>query len=163
MKSTKYETVIKPNMNLICEWVSKGYTSKTIADKLHIAVSTFKKYKKEHKELSDAFARAQEEPNEKVENALFKRACGYRWVKVKIRQHIGRDGKIIELTDKETVDVPPDPTTLMFWLTNMSPDKWRYRPETKQELSEEEAGGVVELPSIVEITAPEYENEMQNQ
>lgn len=157
MKPTKYETVIKPNMARICEWVSKGYTTKTIADKLHIAVSTFKKYKKEHKELADAFARAQEEPNEEVENALFRRARGYSWVRVKTKQQLNRDGKIIELKETENVEVPPDPTTLMFWLTNMMPDKWSYHPENRLDVSEEEIGGVVELPSIVEITEPEHE------
>ncbi|MBR3279931.1 MAG: hypothetical protein IKG01_13680 [Lachnospiraceae bacterium] len=124
-----YEDNVQPYLKQISEWVEQGCTKKAIAENLKVPEGTFYAYLKRHSELREAFTRAQVVPNEKVENALFKRACGYQWTETKVKQALDRNGNIVELTETRTVDVAPDPTSIIFWLTNMMRDKWKKMPE----------------------------------
>ena len=105
---------MQPYLDKITEWVKEGCTKKAIAKNLGVPEGTFYAYLKKHSELCEAFKRAQVVPNEKVENALFKRACGYQWTEVKVKQALDRNGNIVELTETRTVDVAPDPTSIIF-------------------------------------------------
>ena len=71
MAKSKYETHVLPNLDKIIKWAKDGATAKKIADNLHIAYSTFRKYLDEGQEgderyaaLSAAFAQACEVPDE---------------------------------------------------------------------------------------------------
>ncbi len=140
-----YEDNVQPYLDKISEWVKEGCTKKAIAKNLGVSVAFFYKCLNEHKELVDAFTRAQEVPNEKVENALFRRACGYQWTEVKVKQALDRNGNIVELTETRTVDVAPDPTSIIFWLTNMSRDKWKKMPDAA-EIAEQAVKAIAVIP-----------------
>ena len=144
-RRASYEENIKPYLDKITEWAKEGCTKKQIYDNLHVSKNLFYKALSEHKELEDAFKRAQEIPNEKVENALFKRACGYQWTEVKVKQVLDRDGNIVELTETRTVDVAPDPTSIIFWLTNMMRDKWKKMPDAA-EIAEQAVKAIAVIP-----------------
>ena len=154
MAKSKYETHVLPYLDKITAWAEAGVTAKDIAANLHIAYSTFRKYLDEGQEgderyaaLSAAFAQACEVPDEQVEAALFKRACGFEYVETKREQKVDLAGNIVELVTTTTKVVPPDPTSAMFWLTNCRPDRWKYNPEPAG-ADESEGSGVVVIPEV---------------
>ena len=59
----------------------------------------------------------------RVENALFKRATGYTEIVTEIIEG-GKDGRRVKTTEKH---IPPDTASIIFWLKNRCPDKWRDR------------------------------------
>ena len=155
-KPSKYQTHVQPYLDKIADWVSKGAAQDEIAKNLHITKSTLALYlkkgrdgEKPYSDLSDAFAQACEVPDDNVEAALYKRACGYTWVEEIEEEKLDRNGNIVLLKRKRTVDVPPDPTSAMFWLANRRKDKWKYKPADEPESRDSETG-VVLMPEIKE-------------
>ena len=149
-----YEERIQPWIDKIAAWAEAGATIKEIAGKLDLAVSTLKKYlalgrqgDDRYTALSDAFSRACEVPDDNVEAALYKRACGYSYEEVRCEQKLDRAGNVVELTTKTVRDVPPDPTSAMFWLTNRRPGTWAYRPKDADE-DQQESRGVIMIPEV---------------
>lgn len=160
MAKSKYESNVAPHLGKIEAWAREGATAKEIAGKLHIAYSTFRKYldlgnqgDERYMALSAAFARACEEPDDHVEAALYKRACGFEYVETKREQRVDRAGNIVELVTTTTKTVPPDPTSAMFWLANRRPGMWKYRPDDGDG-DDAEAGGVVLLSPVMENPGP---------
>lgn len=163
MAKSKYETHVLPNLDKIIKWAKAGATAKEIAGKLHVAYSTFKKYLDlgrkgdgRYTDLSDAFAQACEVPDEQVEAALFKRACGFEYIETRREQKLDRLGNVVELVTTINKVVPPDPTSAMFWLTNRKPETWKYKPET-QDGDEDEGSGVVLLSPVMDNPGPPTE------
>lgn len=163
MAKSKYETHVLPNLDKIIKWAKDGATAKEIAANLHIAYSTFRKYLDEGQEgderyaaLSAAFAQACEVADDEVENALYKRACGYRCEEITVEEKLDRDGCVHTLTKKVTRDVPADPTSAMFWLTNRRPDRWKYKPQ-ETDGDEDEGSGVVLLSPVMDNPGPPTE------
>lgn len=54
MRPSKYESHVKPRLEEITEWRSRGWTHQQIADALHIDVAVLYKYKKQYNELNEA-------------------------------------------------------------------------------------------------------------
>lgn len=165
MAKNKYETHVLPNLEKITSWAKAGGTSKDIASKLKIAYSTFRKYLDEGEKgderytaLSEAFAQACEIPDDNVETALYKRACGYQYTEETKEEKLDKSGKVVVLRKSVVRDVPPDPTSAMFWLTNRRRDKWKYKPEAQ---GDEDAGetGVIMLAPAGEEPRPREEGE----
>lgn len=160
MTKSKYETHVLPYLDKITAWAEAGATEKEIADKLHIAGSTFRRYldngekgDERYSALSSAFTRACEEPDNEVEAALYKRACGYRYTSVTEEEKMDRDGTVHTLKKTVVKDVPPDPTSAMFWLTNRRGDRWKYKPEPVDNEGGD-GSGVVQLPAVMEPAQP---------
>ena len=161
MAKTKYETHILPHLDRITAWAAKGATANEIAGKLRVAYSTFRKYRdlgeggdKRYIALADSFAQARRVPDDRVEAALYKRACGMEYTEVKVSESINRrTGELEELTTKTTRFIPPDPTSAMFWLTNRRGERWRYKPGPA-DADGDESGGVVELAPVMESPSP---------
>lgn len=155
MKS-KYESHVLPNLDKITEWAKAGATAKDIAAKLRIAYSTLRKYidlgqdgDERYTALSEAFTQACIVADEQIETALFKRACGYQYEELTTEEKLDRNGTPHLLAKKVIRDVPPDPTSAMFWLTNRRPDRWKYRPQEADEGSDDERG-VIMMPGVSE-------------
>lgn len=168
LPKSKYETHVLPYLERIAAWAEKGATAKEIAGKLNIAYSTFRKYLDEGRQgderyaaLAAAFAQACEVPDDAVEAALFKRACGIEYTEVRKEEVLDRKtGRRETLTTKITKYIPPDPTSAMFWLANRRREKWSYKPEGG---GESEGTGVVELaPVDVEPVMREDEGAVEN-
>lgn len=165
MAKSKYESHVAPFLDKIAKWAEGGASQSEIAVKLNLAVSTFKLYlakgdkgEEPYTDLSDCFRTAVEIPDDNVEAAMYKRACGIEWEeKTYERKWDDIAGCFVEVCVKRvTKFVPPDPTSGMFWLTNRRPDKWRYKPEPHSD--EDEGGtGVVELPAVMAAPAPPSE------
>lgn len=162
MAKSKYETHVLPYLEKISGWAREGATAKEIAGKLKIAYSTFRKYlddgekgDERYSALSAAFVQACEIPDDQVEAALYKRACGIEYEEVKIEETIDRrSGEKVRLETRTTKFIPPDPTSAMFWLTNRRPADWKYRPEGEGGENGENSG-VVLLPPAMDAPGEE--------
>lgn len=167
MAKSKYESHVLPYLDKITDWVSNGATAKETAGKLKVAYSTFRKYLDEGEKgderyvaLSAAFAQACEVPDDNVEAALYKRACGIDYEEKTFEHILDKEtGVRVEVcTKRVTKFIPPDPTSAMFWLTNRRRDKWKYKPEAQ---GDEDAGetGVIMLAPAGEEPRPREEGE----
>ncbi len=99
-------------------------TDEDIADFLGVSIRTLYNWKLSYPEFLHALKRTREEVDAQVEQSLYRRAMGYSHRAVKFFQ---AGGAIIE--KKYTEHYPPDATSMIFWLKNRQPEKWRDRRE----------------------------------
>lgn len=107
-------------LTLLDGWSRDGLTDEQIAHNMGITRSTLAEWKKRFPSISDTLKAGKEVVDYKVENALLKRALGYKETELKMT----KDGTLVQV-EKE---VPPDVTAQIFWLKNRRPDKWRDKP-----------------------------------
>lgn len=120
---TKY----KPEfVELAYEFCSKhGLDDVALSKILHIVPSTLYEWKKEYPKLSEAIKRGKDDYDTgMVEVSLRQRANGYYHPEEKI---FCNNGEI--LTYETTKHYPPDPASMIFWLKNRHPDRWRDKQE----------------------------------
>lgn len=135
---TKYDTHVLPRLLEIEAWARDGVIDEDIAKNLGIAYSTFCEYKK-RSELSEALKKSKAVADIIVENALFKKACGYtvevkKLFKCKVVQYDETTGRKIREEEilregTEETHVPADTTAQIYWLNNRKPEKWRQKQE----------------------------------
>lgn len=105
--------------------------------------------------------------NRRVENAICRRACGYKVAlkktyKVKRVEYDPTTGKkVAEVESLEVgtdeVHVPADLRAGAYWLNNRDPIHWKDHPE--EGTSEDtESGGVVEITAVGEPEQPPAED-----
>lgn len=129
-RKSKYQTHVEPKLLLIEAWARDGMIQEDIAKKLGVAMSSFSEYKNKYPELTEALKRGQEVVDVQVENALLKRAMGYRYDEVTYE-----NGEEVKRVNKE---VQPDVTAQIFWLKNRKPKVWRDKQDV--ELAGKEGG-----------------------
>jgi len=121
-RPTKYNKEYHSN---IIYWMAKtGLTDKQMAGELGITEKTLNNWKNAHEEFLLSLKRGKEEPDSKVEDALYQRALGYSHPEDKIFNQNG-----VPLVVPTIKHYPPDPTAIIFWLKNRRPDKWRDKQE----------------------------------
>lgn len=143
MTKNKYEAFVLPRLQSVRSWVLEGLDEDRIAQRLGVCSRTLKKYKKEHEELGKILEIGRNNIIAGVEDALLKKARGYRYTETKTVDK----GDKVEITTTEK-EMPPDLSAISFLLRNYCPEKWSDKPSVKNE--REAAGGVVILPDILE-------------
>jgi len=114
-------------------WARDGLTDEQIASNMGIAVATVYDWKNRFPEFSEALKRGKEVVDIAVENALLKRAMGYKFDEVTKEAKYVRDEETGEVrhvmveTKRITKEVQPDVTAQIFWLKNRRPGLWRDR------------------------------------
>lgn len=133
MAKSKYETNVKDKLILVEAWARNGLTIEQIANNLGISKTTLYKYMEDHIELSERLKKGKEVIDIEVENALLKRALGYKYEEVTKEKILNRETKQYELkiTKVVTKEVQPDTTAQIFWLKNRKPGEWRDRKEVE--------------------------------
>lgn len=101
-----------------------GATDVEMAQFFKVATSTFYKWKNEFLEFSEALKAGKSASDDRVERSLYHKAVGYTFDSEKVFQN---NGKIIRA--KTVEHVPPDTTSMIFWLKNRRPDLWRDRQQ----------------------------------
>lgn len=110
--------------------VRLGATDRDIADFFEVTETTINNWKLQYPDFLESLKRTKEEVDAQVERSLFHRAMGYSHPAVKMFNIAG------EIVEKEYIEhYPPDPTSMIFWLKNRQPDKWRDRREAPPEPS----------------------------
>lgn len=122
-KSKADEWLEKDKLTLLTAWARDGLTDEQIANNMGIARGTLYEYKNKFIDINDALKKGKEVVDIEVENALLKRAKGYKYEEVTKEL---RDGELV-VTKKVTKEVLPDVTAQIYWLKNRKPDKWREK------------------------------------
>lgn len=102
-------------------WARDGLTDEQIAQNMGICVATLYNWKSKHLEILESLKRGKEVVDRQVENALLKRALGYKYDEVTIEKGVE--------TKRVTKEVVPDTTAQIFWLKNRRPDKWKDKQD----------------------------------
>jgi len=121
-RKSKYDQV-KEDFPLIFRYLVDGLTEVEICKKINISTSAFATYKNQHAELRDLLKEGKGRPNAKVEQALYKSAVGYEYDEQKITTD--ESGKV--KVEKITKYMPPQSTSMIYWLKNREAKKWRER------------------------------------
>lgn len=136
MAKGKYQQWIEPEgLTLLEGWARDGLTDEQIAHNAGITATTLYDWKNRFPEISEALKRGKEVVDIQVENALLKRALGYKYDEVtreKVKDPV-TGFSCLSITKKVTKEVAPDVTAQIFWLKNRRPDKWRDKPAEVEE------------------------------
>ena len=119
--------VIAKNMCLL------GATDKHLADCFEVSEQTINNWKKKYKEFNLALKEGKIYSDAVIAKALFGRAKGMKITEEKITS----DGSIVELKK----ELPPDPTSMIFWLKNRQPELWRDKQD--MELTGKDGGPIL--------------------
>jgi phage terminase len=125
---SKYETEVKPRLVEIEAWKRDGLTDEQICKNLGIVKDTFYKYKEKYADFSDALKKGKEVADIEVENALFKRAIGYKYKEV-IKEVKEVDGKKSTYVKEVIKEMPGDVAAQIFWLKNRKSSKWKDKQD----------------------------------
>lgn len=138
MAKSKWDNV-KDKLILIEGWARDGLTNEQIAENLGIGKTTFYKMIKEHSELFERLKKGKEVIDYEVENALLKRALGYKYEEKTYESIYNKelDMHTEKLTKRVTKQVAPDTTALIFWLKNRKPKQWRDKVDIEGESNKE--------------------------
>ncbi|MBQ8188553.1 MAG: helix-turn-helix domain-containing protein [Lachnospiraceae bacterium] len=122
----KYEEWIEPEGLLRIEgWARDGLTDEQIAANMGIGTRTLYDWKEKYPQILQTLKKGKDIADRQVENALFRRAVGYKAVEtVKERND---EGELV-VTKEVTKEVPPDTAAGIFWLKNRKPNTWRDKP-----------------------------------
>jgi hypothetical protein len=117
-----------------------GQTDAEMAAFFGVAERTIHYWKDAHPDFLQSLKEGKADADAKVAAALYQRALGYSHPDTHISNYQGE----ITITPI-TKHYPPDPVSMIFWLKNRQPDKWRDRVEAEVSVS-----GVGELAGVYE-------------
>lgn len=104
-------------------WKRNGLSKGEIAMNMGISSATLYRWEKDFSLIREALSLGREELVLSAEHALVQKALGYESTE---RHHtIDNEGK--EVIKTVTKHIPPDFSSLQFFLTNMKPDQWKAR------------------------------------
>jgi hypothetical protein len=118
-----------------------GYRDKDLAEFFTVDISTINRWKVEHDDFRECVFAGKDIADGDVVDSLFTRAKGYDRV---TRHQAIAGGQIVML--EETKHIPPDPTSIKFWLTNRQRKLWSERTESAFTDSE---GNSLPPPNII--------------
>ena len=122
MPKPKYEKWLEADNLIRLEgWARDGLTDEQIAHNMGIATKTLYDYKNRYSNISESLKKGKEVVDLEVENALFKRAMGYKYTETTKENGI--------VTKEVIKDMAPDTTAQIFWLKNRKPAQWREKQE----------------------------------
>lgn len=134
-KKDYWKTRVKPKLEMVTGWARNGATDSQIYMNLGIGETTWYRFLNEHEELSEALRLGREDAEVAVENALFKRAVGYRYNEVyrERKKVLDEDGEWtgeweLIVTKKVTKHVQPDVNAQTYWLEHRAPKRWEKNP-----------------------------------
>jgi hypothetical protein len=104
----------------------RGFTDLEVADQFGVGRTTLYRWQIEHPEFRNALKAGKELADDRVVNSLYHRATGYTYDAVKIFMPAGAKKPVIVPYREH---VPPDSTSMIFWLKNRRPEEFRNNPE----------------------------------
>lgn len=123
-RKSKYFTHVKPRLEQIAAWCrNEGALDKDIVKRLGVGMSNYMRYKLDYSELREAL-KSKDEVDNMVENALLKRALGFKEkVRKPMKIRVDQYTESVVYVDEETY-YPPDTTAQIYWTKNRRRDKW---------------------------------------
>lgn len=115
----------KPELAKQAEKLCKlGATDIELADFFGVSDRTICRWQSEFPDFCQALKAGKESADERVERSLYHKAVGYSFDSEKIFQF---QGQIVRAKSRE--HVPPDATSMIFWLKNRRREQWRDRQD----------------------------------
>lgn len=106
-------------------WARDGLTDTQIAHNIGVTERSFTDWKTRFSSISSALKKGKAPADIEVENALYKRAIGYDYEETVTEIYKGADGVERQHIRKIKKHLPPDPTSMIYWLKNRKPQFWR--------------------------------------
>ncbi len=138
MAKGKYEQWLTTEGLLQLEaWARDGLTDEQIAHNMGIGTTTFYRWKNDYREIRESLKKGKEVVDIEVENALLKRALGYKYVEVtkervtELNPHTGEPESKLVVTKEVVKEVQPDVGAQIFWLKNRKPNMWRDKQQVE--------------------------------
>lgn len=131
MAKGKFQKWLEPDGLLLLEgWARDGLTDEQIAKNCGITASTLYAWKDKYSEIWEALKKGKEVVDIQVENALLRRALGYKAKEVTREKVVDpvTGFSCLSVTKEVMKEVAPDTTAQIFWLKNRRADKWRDKP-----------------------------------
>lgn len=134
-------------------WARDGLTDEQIASNMGIGYSTLQTWKSKYQDIRDTLKRGKEVIDRQVENALLKRALGYRYKETTRELITDKDTGLSELLVTKVVEkeVVPDTTAQIFWLKNRKPEEWRDKRVIDDSSAEKSAKLIQNMQTIADI------------
>jgi hypothetical protein len=105
-----------------------GATDRDLAEFFGVCQATIDSWKVTQPDFLGSLKLGKDESDGSVERSLYNRARGYSFESEEI---FCKDGEITRV--KVIKHVPPDPTSMIFWLKNRRRDAWRDKQEVDVE------------------------------
>lgn len=132
-----------------------GATDKELASFFEVNEDTINEWKKKHPLFSESLKKGKVEADMQIAESLYNRAKGYTVLKpytFKVKTHTNGVGSTEELkTVMVEEHIPPDNTSMFYWLNNRQKDKWRNR----QEVDHTSGGKPIATSIVIETPADE--------
>jgi hypothetical protein len=133
-RPTKYD----PSMNeIVTNYCLMGATDRDLAAFLDVDERTINRWKEEHPEFCQSIKEGKEVADARVALSLYNRAMGVTVTEQKV---VTVDGQ------PETIDIkkeyPPDATSMIFWMKNRQPEKWRDKIEQQVSVEDTTPRGI---------------------
>lgn len=128
MAKGKYHKWLEPDNLIVLEAMARdGARDVDLAKKMGITTTTYYEWVKKYPVISDAIKRGKEVIDAEVENALLKRALGYKYDEQTFESKLDPETNEYVLIPTKTVrkEVVADTTAQIFWLKNRKPKQWR--------------------------------------
>ena len=109
-----------------------GLTDQEMADYFKVCKQTFYTWQREYPEFLDSLKFNKEACDKRVERSLYHKAMGTTVTETKTE--IADDGTTKTVTTVK--EIPPSDTSMIFWLKNRQPKKWRDRVEQSVEVQQ---------------------------
>lgn len=131
----RYETHVQPFLSQIEEWY-QDLDERQIADRLGVAVSSFEKYKSEHKELRDVLIKGKQQLVAELKASLKKKAKGFEYEEIKTVIRRTGSGNVTTI-EKYRKYAQPDTGAIHLLLKNLDPD-WHNDDQATIDLKKEQ-------------------------
>ena len=115
--------------------IQLGGNDKDIAEICNVTEQTVNNWKSQNPQFFESLKDWKEQADKEVEKSLYKRAMGYSHKEDKIFNDQGKP--LVVPTIKH---YPPDSTSMIFWLKNRQPAKWRDKQEHSVSFTEYKIG-----------------------
>jgi hypothetical protein len=131
-RPSKYDEI---DLDQVKKLAVKGWTDKEMSEFFEVDERTWARWKAKYDEFCHALKDWKQFADERVERSLYERAIGYTCKDTKFATFEG------QICDEREYDKhhPPDPTSMIFWLKNRDPKRWRANgidPDEKDGLDE---------------------------
>lgn len=120
-----------------------GKTDEQVANLIDVSIRTIHGWKTKYPELLHPLKDWKLEADKEVVKSLYERATGY----TRTVERLGKDGVVPCIEE-----MAPDPTSMIFWLKNRQPDKWRDKQD-------HELSGTVNLVPVINVGGNNSEEE----
>jgi DNA-binding XRE family transcriptional regulator len=104
-----------------------GATDSDLADFFEVTEQTINNWKEKWPDFFESIKRGKVTADMEVADRLYQRALGFSHPEVDLKMY---EGHIIET--EIIKQYPPDPTSMIFWLKNRQPSKWRDKQDIDQ-------------------------------